>query len=231
MLSSVHPAHAAAVWQILCIEDGTKLVTGGSDCKLILWDEKLAQLTAIDLNTISAIRPEVRALDFNETTKTFAVGTSGAEVLAVTALGQKQATLVQGHYAAGAASELWGAACHPGEQLFVTCGGDKRVRIWNERAQVAASEELPEELFAVDWSPCGGYLAVGDAKGQVHSLDGKSLKVLSTTGHRSKVPGKTPWVEAVRFSPDGRLVAWGVHGGGSNVEVAAADPKTFKLKH
>lgn len=69
-------------------------MTGGSDCKLILWDERLAQLTAIDLNTISPVRPEVRSLDFNETTKTFAVGTSGAEVLAVTALGQKQATLV-----------------------------------------------------------------------------------------------------------------------------------------
>lgn len=45
------------------------------------------------------------------------------------------------------------------------------------------------------------------------------------------MPGKNQWVEAVRFSPDGRFVAWGVHGGGSNVEVAAADSKSFKLRH
>lgn len=88
------PAHQGAIWQVICIEDGTKLVTGGSDCQLILWDEKLNLLTKIDLNTISSVRPEVRALDFNETTKTFAVGTNGSEVLAVTALAQKQGTLV-----------------------------------------------------------------------------------------------------------------------------------------
>ena len=64
-------------------------MTGGSDCKLILWDEGLAMLTAIDLNTISTIRPEVRSLDFNESTMTFIVGTSGAEVLAVTFEGKK----------------------------------------------------------------------------------------------------------------------------------------------
>jgi hypothetical protein len=76
------------VWQIICIQDGSKLVTGGSDCKLIFWDETLAMLTAIDLNTIST-RPEVRSLDFNESTMTFIVGTSGAEVLAVTFEGKK----------------------------------------------------------------------------------------------------------------------------------------------
>jgi hypothetical protein len=41
-------------------------------------------LTAIDLNTITTIRPEVRSLDFNEATKTFIIGTKGAEVLAIT---------------------------------------------------------------------------------------------------------------------------------------------------
>lgn len=44
----------------------------------------MAQLTAIDLNTISKFRPEVRSLDYNEASKTFIVGTKGAEVLAVT---------------------------------------------------------------------------------------------------------------------------------------------------
>jgi microtubule-associated protein-like 6 len=74
-------------------------------------------------------------------------------------------------------------------------------------------------------------LVVGDAKGQVHSLDAKNLKLLSTVAHKSKGAGKNPWVEAVKFSPDGRMVAWGIHGAGSNVEIATADSKSFKLKH
>lgn len=53
----------------------------------------------------------------------------------------------------------------------------------------------------------------------------------STLGHKSKAAGKNAWVEAVRFSPDGRFVAWGVHGGASLVEVANTDSKTFKLRH
>lgn len=187
-------------------------------------------LTAIDLNTITTIRPEVRSLDFNEATKTFIIGTKGAEVLAVTDKGQKKSTLVQGHYASNAASELWGAACHPKDQLFATCGGDKRVRIWNDKSQVNMSDELSEELYSIEWSPCGGYLVVGDAKGNIHSLDAKGLKLQSTVAHKSKVPGRNSWVQAVKISPDGRFVAWGVHGDGSNVEVANVD-KSFKMKH
>lgn len=105
------------------------------------------------------------------------------------------------------------------------------MRIWSDKAQVQVSDELPEEVFSVDWSPCGGYLVVGDMKGSIHSLDAKGLKLQSSVAHKSKVPGKNLWVQAVKISPDGRFIACGVHGGGSNVEVASVDSKTFKMKH
>lgn len=48
--------------------------------------------------------------------------------------------------------------------------------------------------------------------------------------HGSKVPGKSAWVQDVKISPDSKLVAFGVHGGNSNLELASLDPKTGKLR-
>jgi len=73
----------------------------------------------------------------------------------------------------------------------------------------------------------------------VHSVDAASpevektgqLKVMSTVKHGSKVPGKEPWVQDVKISPDAKLVAFGVHGGNSNVELATVDAKSLRLRH
>jgi microtubule-associated protein-like 6 len=73
----------------------------------------------------------------------------------------------------------------------------------------------------------------------VHSVDAASpevaktgeLKVVSTVKHGSKVPGKAPWVQDVKISPDAKLVAFGVHGGNSNVELATVDAKSLRLRH
>ena len=113
------------------------------------------------------------------------------------------------------------------------------MRIWNTEAQVACSNEFKAEIFAIDWSPCGSFLVVGDAKGQVHLVDAATaevektgqLKVVSTVKHGSKVPGKTPWVQDVKISPDAKLVAFGVHGGNSSVELATVDAKSLRLRH
>jgi len=147
----------------------------------------------------------------------------------ISAQGKKLSTLVQGHHAADKKSQLWGATCHPQQQLFATCGADRCIRVWNERQQRAVSEEFPDELYSIDWSPCGGFFAVGDARGQVFSVDANTLRVIGKVAHKSKVPGE-PWVQDVKISPNGQYVAWGVHGGSSNIELASID-NGFKLRH
>ena len=115
-LAKVHKAHSASVWQILSIDNNTKVVSGGADAQLLIWDRQMAKpIQAIDLASAdpAAPRPEVRSLDFNEQTKTYLVGTRGAEVMEVSAQGKKLSTLVRGHYAGDIKSQLWGAACHP----------------------------------------------------------------------------------------------------------------------
>ena len=177
------------------------------------------------------MRPEVRSLDFNKDLSTFLVGTRGAEVLEVNAQGKHLKTHVRGHFAGSKKAELWGAACHPKEQVFATCGADRCIRVWTVDNQVMASAEFPDEVYSIDWSPCGNFLVVGDARGQVHSILLKNLKVLSTVKHKSKARGQGPWVQDLKVSPDGRFVAFGVHGGNSNVELVAIEAKSFKLQH
>ena len=60
-------------------------------------------------------RPEVTAIDYDAASKTFLVGTRGAEVLEVSNDGEGLAVHVRGHFGASKGAELWGAACHPTE--------------------------------------------------------------------------------------------------------------------
>lgn len=53
---------------------------------------------------------------------------------------------------------------------------------------------------------------------------------MSVVKHGSKVPGKKAWVQDVKISPDSKLVAFGVHGGNSNIELASLD-RTGRLRH
>ena len=118
-LKKVYKAHNGAVQAIVGIKGGSEVLTGGSDCKVIAWDETLSQLNAIDLNRSTKMRPEICSLDYNEDLKLYLVGTKGGEALElVTPEGGKHGkdvVLVRGHFATSIGSELWGAACHPKE--------------------------------------------------------------------------------------------------------------------
>ena len=93
----------------------------------------MEQLKAIDLRAQDKFRPEIRSIDFSEETKTFLIGTRGAEILEIDAKDKKVGkALVSGHVASSQRSELCGLACHPTEQLFITCGSDKKIKIWEE---------------------------------------------------------------------------------------------------
>lgn len=60
----------------------------------------MKQLQAIDLRSVDKFRPEIRSIDFNEETKTFLIGTRGAEILEIDAKDKKVGkALVSGHVA------------------------------------------------------------------------------------------------------------------------------------
>ena len=205
-----HKAHNSAVWQIICIENQTRVVSGANDCKLILWDSNMKQLQAIDLRSVDKFRPEIRSIDFNESTKTFLVGTRGAEIIEIDAKDKKPGkALVSGHVASSQDSELCGLACHPTEQLFITCGSDKKIKIW-EQNKLSFSLDFAQSLYSVDWSPCGKFVIVGDNQGSIHTLVANSLKKIDSAAHKSNVKGAHIPVMDVKISPDGKFAAFGV---------------------
>lgn len=90
--------------------------------------------------------------------------------------------LLQGHYD----GELWGLATSPneGEHKFITCGGDKTIRLWdvNKRKMLASTQPMKNDVKAVHWGvgDNGDFVIVGDDLGFVYLLDSKTLQVKAT---------------------------------------------------
>lgn len=104
-----------------------KLMTGGADGTIRIWDEHLQELRAIDLQErIQNLNSyKIRSIcDYGG--KKFAVGTRASEIVQI--VGQDSAEcVVEGHYS----GELWGLAVHPEINEFVTVGEDSIVSKWN----------------------------------------------------------------------------------------------------
>jgi hypothetical protein len=54
------------MWQIININNGSLIITGGNDGKLIFWDRQFAQKQVIDLVPMSKFPTGVRSLDYLE---------------------------------------------------------------------------------------------------------------------------------------------------------------------
>ena len=102
------------------------------------------------------------------------------------------------------------------------------MRLWGPTKQLAISAQLNHDPTALDWSPDGNLLAVGDRNGSCLLLDANTLAVLGT--YKGKFTGKPhAWIEDIKFSPDGRYIAYGTHGGLSPLEIVEVQPNK-KLK-
>lgn len=127
---------------------------------------------------------------------------------------------MEGHFQGVAKNpEVWGLTAHPTEQKFASAGADKTVRVWSPTKMLAVSAQLTHDPTALDWSPDGSLIAVGDRNGFCMILDATTLEVKGS--HKGKFFGKKDaWIEDMKFSPDGKYIAWGTHGGLSPLEIA-----------
>ena len=74
---------------------------------------------------------------------------------------------MKGHYD----GQLTGLAVSKVDNKFVTCGGDKTVRIWDVKTFPNVSTAiLDNDLSAIDWSYDGSSIVVGDDKGNIYLL-------------------------------------------------------------
>ena len=117
--------------------------------------------------------------------------------------------------------ELWAEAWSGDRQRFVTGGDDKTVRLWDSASYKQLSlHKMKEPVRGLDWhKEANGHIIVGDYRGKIYLFD-SDLKLLDEARTRfSKTkPRKEPfWIQDIKFSPDGKTVAFGAHGGASHV--------------
>lgn len=156
------------------------------------------------------------------------VATKGATIVELKPDGTLKSNVTHGHYRGvnkndkGVYPEVWGCAVHPSKHLLASCGSDYTVRIWDSSNMLKISEQFTDDMTSIDWSPDAGgkFLAVGDRAGKVHILETENLKEVGVVKAPLAGKGNFPWIEVVRFSPDGSMIAFGSHGGNSPISIA-----------
>ena len=111
----------------------------------------------------------------------------------------------------------------------MTGGDDKTIRVWDSNSyKQLAFYSMKDQVRGVDWHK-NGNIVIGDYRGRIYLFD-EELNLLDqakTKFSRTK-PRKEPfWIQDIKFSPDGKLVAFGAHGGASHVEIFSVEGSKF----
>ncbi|XP_062454808.1 echinoderm microtubule-associated protein-like 3 isoform X3 [Rhea pennata] len=189
-------AHEGSVFALRLRADGSVLSGGGKDRRLRLWSPALALLCEAELpERFGAVRTIAEG-DGDE----LLVGTTRNALLRGS-LATGFAPIVQGH-----TDELWGLATHPSQSLFLTCGHDRQLCVWDSREHVLAwSLPLEDAGLCADFHPGGHVVAVGLQTGRWLVLDAETQRVLAAGSDGNEQ------LSVVRYSPDGEFLALGSH--------------------
>ncbi|KAI1902632.1 hypothetical protein AGOR_G00017950 [Albula goreensis] len=189
-------AHEGSVFTLFVLQGGAILSGGGKDRRVIRWSVDLAPERECEIpEKFGAVRT-IAEVDGEE----LLVGTTRNAILRGTFSGGFVA-IVQGHV-----DEMWGLATHPSQSIFITCGHDKQVCLWNtEDHRLDWSTTLEESGLCADFCPNGSVVSVGLNTGRWVVLDLQTREVVSdyTDGNEQ--------LSVMRYSPDGSFLAVGSH--------------------
>jgi WD40 repeat protein/DNA-binding SARP family transcriptional activator len=88
-----------------------------------------------------------------------------------------------------------------GELVAAAKGGERAASVWRSDSGVSVFDvALEGDVFAVDWSPDGAFLAIGDAAGKATVVNRSGDVVAELSSPRAEIL-------AVQFNPNGRLLA------------------------
>uniref|UniRef100_A0A8C7YNS4 EMAP like 1 n=1 Tax=Oryzias sinensis TaxID=183150 RepID=A0A8C7YNS4_9TELE len=191
----IQGAHEASVFAVCMLRNGT-LVSGGKDRRLISWDGSYQQIQSMEvpdlfgpIRTVAEGRGETVLIG---TTKNFVLqGSLDGEFKCIT----------QGH-----TDELWGLAVHPCKPLFLTCGYDRQVCLWDSSShQLIWTKTVDDAAQSAGFHPSGAVVAVGTQTGRwlVLDTDSKDLVTVHTDGNEQ--------LSVIRYGPDGNFLAIGSH--------------------
>uniref|UniRef100_A0A452H305 Uncharacterized protein n=1 Tax=Gopherus agassizii TaxID=38772 RepID=A0A452H305_9SAUR len=189
-------AHEGSIFSLCLRRDGSVLSGGGKDRRLVHWSPSLALLQEVEIpEQFGAVRTIVEG-----PRDELLVGTTRNALLRGS-LAAGFTPIIQGH-----TDELWGLATHPSRSLFLTCGHDRQVCMWDSGEHTAAwSLTLEETGLCADFHPSGRVVAVGLNTGRWLVLDTETRQVLSGGSDGNEQ------LSVVRYSPDGEFLAIGSH--------------------
>uniref|UniRef100_A0AAR2L2R0 HELP domain-containing protein n=1 Tax=Pygocentrus nattereri TaxID=42514 RepID=A0AAR2L2R0_PYGNA len=187
-------AHEGSVFTLCVLQGGALLSGGGKDRRIIRWSADLAPERECEIpEKYGAVRT-IADVDGEE----LLVGTTRNAIL--------RGTFSDGFVATGHVDEMWGLATHPFQNIFLTCGNDKQVCVWNaEEHSLSWCTTLEESGLCADFSPSGAVVSVGLSTGRWLVLDLQTREVVSDL-----IDGNEQ-LSVIRYSPDGSFVAVGSH--------------------
>uniref|UniRef100_A0A8C8H194 EMAP like 3 n=1 Tax=Oncorhynchus tshawytscha TaxID=74940 RepID=A0A8C8H194_ONCTS len=189
-------AHDGSVFTLCMLQGGALLSGGGKDRKIIRWSADLAPERECEIpEKFGAVRC---ITDVNG--EELLVGTTRNAILRGT-FSDGFVAIVQGHV-----DEMWGLATHPSQDVFLTCGHDRQVCVWNTAEhKLDWCTTLEEYGLCADFCPNGAVVSVGLSTGRWLVLDLQTKEVISdyTDGNEQ--------LSVMRYSPDGSFLAVGSH--------------------
>uniref|UniRef100_A0A6Q2YH56 HELP domain-containing protein n=1 Tax=Esox lucius TaxID=8010 RepID=A0A6Q2YH56_ESOLU len=189
-------AHDGSVFTLCMLHGGALLSGGGKDRKIIRWSADLAPERECEIPEMFGAVRCIADVDGEEVL----VGTTRNAILRGT-FSDGFVAILQGHV-----DEMWGLATHPSQDVFLTCGHDRLVCVWNtEEHKLDWCTTLEEYGLCADFCPNGDVVSVGLSTGRWLVLDLKTKEVVSdyTDGNEQ--------LSVMRYSPDGSFLAVGSH--------------------
>ncbi|CAH2325064.1 echinoderm microtubule-associated -like 3 [Pelobates cultripes] len=189
-------AHDGSVTSLTALRDGFVLSAGGKDKRLVMWSETLTQIKECEIpEHFGAVRAIAEGIGGE-----LLIGTT-KNALLKGSMDNGFMPVIQGH-----TDELWGLATHPSQNIFLTCGHDKQLCVWNGNEHALSwSCVLEDHGLCADFHPNGREACVGLSTGRWLVLDMLSHSTLSVHSDGNEQ------LSVVRYSPDGNYLAIGSH--------------------
>jgi len=221
---SVHTETSSPVYAVAA-RDGL-VVTGALDGSIGLLEvtdsgmETVRTWTRDELSCPGRNELGARAVAFDESASTIAVGYFDGSIVVIESPGERERIRC-----ARASGPVWDLAFRPNSELLVSSNGDDRVLVWSLSDDIKRTETVGAEIVrSVAFDGDGGRLAVGGSDGDVVLLDADTFARIG-----QPLGGHVAWVSDVAFHPgrallssaglDGTVVLWNLDTG-----LALTDP-------
>jgi WD40 repeat protein/Ca2+-binding EF-hand superfamily protein len=218
--------HAGLILVVQFCEESQTFLTGGKDGvvnELRVEGGNLTVVrTVVKLTSGDSVNPGIKVLDTHS--GNLLVGTAGNDLFFLKSwrTSADHQRVLSGH----SGDELWGLACCPLAGTYATCGDDMAIKTWDISAnKMVAFRNVNLKMRAIDYSKCGKWLVAGSMCGKLVLVDSQLREPLQAT--QTPFAGANQWIEELKFSPDGRFLAFGAHGGVSPLAVYSFDGRSL----